>query len=88
MPKVHNKYHQTAGADAVYIGRGSVYGNPFVIGKDGDRDEVCDKYEQYLLNNPQLLQTVKTNLKGRDVICFCAPKRCHGDTLVRIANEA
>ena len=88
MPKVHNKYHQTAGPDAIYIGRGSLYGNPFVIGKDGNRDEVCDKYEQYLLNNPPLLQAVKTNLKGRDVVCFCAPKRCHGDTLVRLANEA
>lgn len=88
MPKVHNKYHRTAGPDAVYIGRGSPYGNPFVIGKDGDRDEVCNKYEQYLLSNPQLLQAVKTNLRGRDVVCFCAPKRCHGDTLVRLANEA
>lgn len=87
MPKVHNKYHKTAGPDAVYIGRGSPYGNPFVIGKDGDRDDVCDKYEQYLLNNPQLLQAVKTTLRGRDVVCFCAPKRCHGDTLVRLANE-
>jgi len=88
MPKVHNKYHQTAGPDAVYIGRGSPYGNPFVIGKDGDRDEVCNKYEQYLLNNPQLLQAVKTNLRGCDLVCFCAPKRCHGDTLMRLANEA
>ena len=88
MPKVHNKYHSTAGPDAVYIGRGSPYGNPFVIGKDGDRNEVCDKYERYLLNNPQLLKAVKANLRGRDVVCFCAPKRCHGDTLVRIANEA
>jgi len=88
MPTVHNRYHRTAGPNAVYIGRGSPYGNPFVIGKDGDRDEVCDKYEQYLLSNPQLMQVVKTNLKGRDVVCFCAPKRCHGDTLVRLANEA
>lgn len=87
MPKVHNKYHKTAGPDAVYIGRGSPYGNPFVIGKDGDRNEVCDKYERALLNNPQLLAKVKTELKGKDLVCFCAPKRCHGDTLLRIANE-
>lgn len=87
MPKVHNKYHQTAGPDAVYIGRGSPYGNPFVIGKDGDRDEVCDKYEAMLLASPQLLATVRNNLKGKDLVCFCAPKRCHGDTLLRIANE-
>lgn len=87
MPKVHNKYHKTAGPDAVYIGRGSPYGNPFVIGKHGDRDAVCDQYEAMLLGNPQLLAKIKTELKGKDTVCFCAPKRCHGDLLLRIANE-
>ena len=87
MPKVHNKYHRTAGPAAVYIGRGSPYGNPYVIGNDGDRDAVCDKFEAMLLDNPQLLARVKTELKGKDLVCFCAPKRCHGDTLLRIANE-
>lgn len=87
MPKVHNKYHRTAGPDAVYIGRGSPFGNPFVIGKDGDRDEVCDKYESMLLNNPQFIAQVKAELKGKDLVCFCAPKRCHGDILLRVANE-
>ena len=85
--KVHNKYHNTAPPDAVYIGRGSPYGNPFVIGKDGDRDAVCDKYETMLRNSPALLRLVKRELKGKDVVCFCAPKRCHGDALLRIANE-
>lgn len=88
MPKVHNKYHRTASSDAVYIGRGSPYGNPFVIGKHGTRDEVCDKFESMLLATPQLLARVKADLKGKDLVCFCAPKRCHGDTLLRIANEA
>lgn len=87
MPEVHNKYHGTAGQAAIYIGRGSPYGNPFVIGKDGNRDEVCDKYEEYLLNNKDLLKLVKRNLRGKDLICFCHPKRCHGDTLLRVANE-
>ena len=86
MPKVHNKYHNTAGPGAVYIGRGSPFGNPFVIGKHGDRDEVCDKYEAMLCSDPQLITRVKAELKGKDLICFCAPKRCHGDTLLRIAN--
>jgi hypothetical protein len=85
-PKVHNKYHNTAPKDAVYIGRGSPYGNPFVIGKHGTRDEVCDKYKEYLLSNPQLINKVKTELVGKDLICFCAPKRCHGDILLKLAN--
>lgn len=81
-PKVHNKYHNTAGKDAVYIGRGSPYGNPYVIGRDGDRDDVCNKFETNIL--PSL--DVKA-LKGKDLICFCAPKRCHGDAILKKAND-
>ena len=33
---------------AIYIGRGSKWGNPFVIGKDGTRAEVIEKYGQWL----------------------------------------
>jgi hypothetical protein len=32
--------------DYVYIGRGSPLGNPYIIGKDGDRAEVIKKYER------------------------------------------
>lgn len=80
-PKVHNKHHRTAPADAVYIGRGSPYGNPFVLGRDGDRDEVCDRFEAEIL--PALDVTA---LAGKDLVCFCAPKRCHGDAILRKAN--
>ncbi len=84
--KVHNKYHKTAPRDAVYIGRGSPWGNPFVIGKDGDRDAVCDKFEDMVNNDPLLLDRVKAELKGKHLVCFCKPARCHGDTLLSIAN--
>jgi hypothetical protein len=87
MPKVHNKYHRTADADAVYIGRGSPWGNPFVVGKDGTREEVCGKYENMVMNDPAMVEKIKAELKGKDLVCFCAPKQCHGDTLLRIANE-
>ena len=43
--KVVNKYKESYD---VYIGRGSIWGNPFIIGKDGDRDEVIKKYEDYI----------------------------------------
>lgn len=86
VPKVHNKYHNTAPVDATYIGRGSPWGNPFIIGKDGDRDEVCDKYEAMVLADPDYVRTAKAALKGRNLVCFCAPKRCHGDFLLALAN--
>ena len=69
----------------VYIGRGSIWGNPFVIGRDGDRAEVIRRYEAYFLANPTLRAQVHT-LKGKTLACFCAPKPCHGDVLARYAD--
>lgn len=89
--RVHNKYHNTAPKNAVYIGRGSMWGNPFVIGRDGDRDEVCEKHAEYLRNqvrNGQVSLQQLASLYGKDLVCFCAPKRCHGDTLVIAAEWA
>lgn len=82
MNKVHNKYHNTAPPDAVYIGRGSPYGNPFVIGKHGTRDEVCDRYEVETLPKLDL-----TPLIGKDLICFCKPQRCHGDAILKAVEK-
>lgn len=86
-PKVHNKYRKTAPQDAVYIGRGSPYGNPFVIGKDGSRDDVCDKFEEAIESLPEVRKLMKRKLKGKHLVCFCKPARCHGDYLLKLANE-
>lgn len=79
-------------AGAVYIGRGSRWGNPYVIGKDGTRQEVIDKYEarlQTLLADPKnLLKYELAELDGKDLVCFCAPQACHGDVLARYAQDA
>lgn len=71
----------------VYIGRPSKWGNPFVIGPDGTREDVVRKFEEYLMLNPVLIEAAKRELKGKDLVCFCAPLSCHGDILSRIANE-
>lgn len=75
--RVHNKHHKTAPPDAVYIGRGSPWGNPFKIGRDGTRDEVCDLFEREVLPTLDL-----TPLIGKDLVCFCKPARCHGDSIL------
>jgi len=66
----------------VYIGRGSKWGNPFVMGKDGNREEVVAKYRVYLAGNKELLGSLY-ELGGKRLGCFCAPRSCHGDILVR-----
>jgi len=70
----------------VYIGRPSIWGNPFEIGKDGTREEVIEKHEKWIKTQPQLLSQLPT-LKGKTLACWCSPKSCHGDTLERMANE-
>lgn len=70
----------------VRIDRTSKWGNQFRIGPDGNRDEVCDKYEAWLLTQIDLLRALE-ELRGKDLGCWCAPQRCHGDTLVRFLEE-
>ena len=84
-PRVLNKHTHGIPGGAIYIGRGSPWGNRFVIGRDGTRDEVCEQYEAWLATQPGLLARLPS-LQGRDLVCFCAPRRCHGDTLRRLAN--
>lgn len=81
--KTHNTPHLTK--DAVYIGRPSKWGNPFVIGKDGTREEVIQKYEAWIKTQP--LMNALHELRGKDLVCWCAPEACHGDVLIRLANE-
>lgn len=84
--RVFNKYHRDAPPGAVYIGRGSPYGNPFVIGTNGDRDEVIAVHRDWIREQPELLERVRRDLAGKSLVCFCYPKPCHGDTLVEVAD--
>jgi hypothetical protein len=81
----------------VYIGRemimygkviaeGSIWYNPFKIGKDGTREQVLEKFEDYLKSNAELIKQVKT-LKGKALACWCSPEACHGDILKRYADS-
>lgn len=70
----------------VYIGRPSKWGNPFIIGRDGTRDEVVAKYEAWIYTQPQLLADLH-ELRGKVLGCWCAPLACHGDVLARLANQ-
>jgi hypothetical protein len=74
------------------VGIGSALGNPFVMGKDGNRDEVCAKYRKWLwaqLENydptkpltPALNSLKYLCLTKPDLVCWCAPAKCHGDVL-------
>ena len=76
---------------AVYVGRPSVWGNPYV--RRGatstfsvwEVDDPIAAYETWLLSQPKLMAMLP-DLRGRHLYCWCAPKPCHGDVLLRLAN--
>lgn len=69
----------------IYIGRPSKWGNPYVIGIDGDRKEVIEKYRNWILTQEDLMSSLH-ELKDKVLGCWCRPKICHGDILVELLN--
>ena len=86
MAELYNKRNKRWPEDAVYVGRPTIWGNPFLEGLDGTREEVCVKYEEYINRSPYLTKIIKERLKGKNLVCWCVPLRCHGETLLKIAN--
>jgi hypothetical protein len=84
IPKVLNKHHLKGviPPNAKYIGRGSPYGNPFVIGVHGTREQVIARFCEEILPTLDV-----SSLRGCDLICFCKPKACHGDPILIKANR-
>ena len=85
MPKILNARHGGTWphSNSIYVGRGTPWGNPFHIGEHGTRDEVVEKYRTYATDNPQLLATLE-KLRGKDLVCWCAPLRCHAEVLLEL----
>jgi hypothetical protein len=85
MPRVLNKHRQPISKNTIFIGRPSKWGNPFIIGRHGDRAQVVAAYRNYIEHNPQLKKDLH-ELKGKDLVCYCSPLPCHGDVLLELAN--
>lgn len=85
--KVLNKYKDPVPPDAVYIGRPSKWGNPFYVSSQRPREEAVRLYREWISHQPKLREAAKNELKGKDLVCFCAPLACHGDVLLEIAND-
>ena len=87
MPKLFNtKAKEAILEDYVYIGRGTIYGNPFRIGTHGSRDKVCDLFEEWIVKQPWF-DAACQQLRGRNLMCHCVPDRCHGETWLKHANK-
>lgn len=82
--------------DIVYIGRESKgyqlpespFHNPFPMrgSSAAERERVIQLFRTYLFDNPALVVRARMELRGKRLVCYCAPKPCHGDLLAEIAN--
>jgi hypothetical protein len=70
----------------IYIGRGSKWGNPYKIGKDGTREEVIKKYAAYIMDSPELIKDLP-ELRDKVLGCWCKPQKCHGDILSQMVDD-
>lgn len=88
-PRVYSKRKgaEPAPAGAVYVGRPTAYGNPFEIGRNGTREECVQQYRDMLEEHPWMKRRVVADLRGKDLVCWCAPESCHADVLLEIAND-
>lgn len=78
----------------IYIGRGSMFGNPYKIGEDGDRDEVIEKfndlfYDEWIRDLDESVDAERIlSLRNKILACYCRPKKgfqgkllCHGQII-------
>lgn len=87
QPKVLNKYN-LQGESGIIVIRPSKFGNPFKKDSLNSRNVFCDLYEKWIQTQPELIEQVKQELAGKNLVCCCAPKRCHAETLLRITNNS
>lgn len=89
---VVNKYKENYD---IYIGRGSLYGNPFStkaskhdVRQVESKEEAIEKYKEMWLrrleSHPEHTMKLLLKLKGKRLGCFCKPSKCHGDVLVEL----
>lgn len=74
----------------VYIGRPSIYGNPFRLPYDGDRTTVIALYRAYFekrVAEDDVFRLAVHGLRGRQLVCHCKPMDCHGDVIAAHLNS-
>lgn len=77
----------------IYVGRGSIWGNPFSHKNNtkakhvvATREESIELHRRWLLAQPHLIAQLG-DLYGKKLGCFCSPKTCHAETLAELAEN-
>lgn len=71
----------------IRIDRKTKWGNPFIVGVDGTRQQCVDQYREWIMTQPHLLDSLH-EIKGKRLGCWCHPNLCHGDILAHLADKS
>lgn len=82
MPKVIAGHNVARSPGATFVGRGTQWENPFGTGADQVRE-----FYEHVERSPSLQRKIRATLKGRDLVCPCASRRCHAHILIALAND-
>ena len=83
---------------AIYVGRPTLFGNPWMIGQHVgpaeppmSRQQAVECYRKYIIANaagPERYRLPLAKLRGKDLACWCPlDQPCHADVLLEIANS-
>jgi hypothetical protein len=70
----------------IRVDRKTKWGNPFPMANEKERDKVIQQHATWIVTQHRLVAALH-ELEGRDLACWCAPKPCHADTLLALANQ-
>jgi len=89
--------------NTIYVGRGSKFGNPFMVGRDAKTVFLSDfdykKYRNKILTREDAVHLYKKYftvvmldyvpyLKGKNLMCWCPlDEPCHADVLLKLVNK-
>jgi len=83
--KVYNKNYIPAEISGQIVDRSSNWGNPFPLGIY-TREESLKLFRKYATWRLTIEPGWLRPLKDQNLICYCAPKACHADILMELAN--
>lgn len=91
-PRLRDAFHVShEHNNTVLIDRRTKWGNPFKLGRDGDRGTVIALYRADLwrrIRSGEIDLKELADLDGRWLACWCDPLPCHGHVLARAARWA
>jgi len=95
---VNRKTHTSYGKHAhyEYVGRPTILSNNFRIGIDGNRQQIIEKYRDWLLDayksDPDVQIEISklleiASLKKLVLMCWCKPNDCHADVIKELLEK-